>query len=316
MSIANPHLHAKSPEDKTHLSLKRWATVASLSVAVVLIVVKFMAYMVTDSVSLLSSLMDSSFDAVASLVTMVSVIHAASPADHEHRYGHGKLEAMAAMAQAIFIFGSAGFLLFESMHRFIHPQTVHRADIGINVMLFSVLLTVFLVLFQKHVIKKTSSIAITADHLHYKGDLLMNLSVLAALALSAWSPWPYFDPLFAAVISLELLNGAWNIGHEAFHILLDKELPDVDRERIIALVNAHPATKAVHDLRTRSTGTHIFIEFHQEIDGNMTVNAAHDVTEDLEKTLYDAFPNAEVLIHQEPAGIDDHRLDDKIRQST
>lgn len=312
MSIANPYMHGSGADDMKSAQLKRWAATASLSVAVILITTKFLAYLVTDSVSLLSSLMDSTFDAVASLVTIFSIAHAATPADEDHRFGHGKMEALSALAQAVFIFGSAAFLFFEAVHRFIEPQRVKEAPIGIGVMIGSIVLTALLIVFQRYVIKKTKSVAIAADHLHYKGDLLMNLGVFAALSLSYFSPWPYFDPLFASVIAVSLLWGAKSISMESFDILMDKELTNTEREKILEIVREHADVRAVHDLRTRNTGERVFIEFHLELDGSMTLDKAHDVTEDIEKVLYEAFPKSEVLIHQEPAGIDDHRLDDKI----
>jgi ferrous-iron efflux pump FieF len=311
MSIANPYLHGIL-DDKSSVSLRRWAAVASLGVGIILVAVKFAAFVMTDSVALLSSLMDSSFDAVASLITMLSIIHAATPADEEHRFGHGKLEALSALGQAVFIFGSAIFLIFESIRRCFTPMRVHDADIGIYVMVLSIVMTAVLIVFQMYVIKKTKSVAIAADHLHYKGDLLVNLSVFIALALSFYSPWPYYDPLFAGAIALGLLYGAYSITQESFDILMDKEIPNAERDRITALVTAHKGVSAIHDLRTRNTGERIFIEFHMEVDGTLTLNAAHAITEEVEKILYEAFPKSEVLIHQEPAGIDDHRLDNII----
>ena len=312
MSIANPYLHSQSPDNEKTIRLKKWATVASMSAATILISVKFIAFLMTDSVSILSSLMDSTFDAVASLVTMLSIIHAASPADENHRFGHGKIEALAALGQAVFVFGSSMFLFFESINRFVAPQRVKDAETGIYVMIFSIVITFCLVMFQTYVIRKTKSVAISADYLHYKGDLLMNLSVFIALTLSFYSRWPYFDPIFALIISLSLLWGAREISQEAFAILLDKELPDDDRKKIIEIVSTHPEVRAIHDLRTRSTGERMFIEFHLELDGGMPLQNAHEITEALEKKIYEAFPKSEVLIHQEPAGIDDHRLDDNI----
>lgn len=310
MSIANPYLHGT--DDKENLNLKRWAAVASLSVAGILVVTKLFAFLATDSVSLLSSLMDSSFDAMASLVTMLSIMHAASPADEEHRFGHGKLEALSALGQAVFIAASAVFLAFESVSRFIRPIRIHDPSTGIAVMIFSIVLTAVLIAFQMYVIKKTKSIAISADFLHYKGDLLMNLSVFGALAASYYSSWPYFDPLFAVIIAVSLLWGSFRVTRESVDILMDKEIPAADREAILALVKAHPKVAAVHDLRTRNTGERIFIEFHMEVDGALTLKAAHNITEEVEKVLYEAYPKSEVLIHEEPAGIDDHRLDNII----
>ncbi|MCE9507396.1 MAG: cation diffusion facilitator family transporter [Alphaproteobacteria bacterium] len=295
------------------MKLRRWASVASLSVASVLIVAKLITYMMTDSVSIMTSLMDSTFDAVASAVTMLSILHAATPADEEHRFGHGKLEALSALGQALFIFGSAGYLFFESVHRFIQPQKISDAHIGIGVMILSMLLTAGLIFFQRHVIKRTKSVAISADYLHYNGDLLMNLGVLAAVSLSYYSSWPYFDPLFAAAISLTLLYNARRVGKESFDILMDKELSEEDRAKIETLVRSHPAVRAIHDLRTRYSGQQIFIEFHLELDGELSLQKAHDITEEIELILYKSFPKAEVLIHEEPAGIQDHRLDTIIK---
>lgn len=307
MSIANPYLHGSDGQE--NLNLKRWAAVASLSVALVLVVTKLFAFLMTDSVSLLSSLMDSSFDAMASLVTMVSIIHAATPADEEHRFGHGKLEALSAMGQGVFIFGSGIFLIFESVRRFITPLKIHEPTVGISVMIFSIILTGALIAFQVYVIKKTKSVAISADYLHYKGDLLMNLGVFGALVLSYYSQWPFFDPLFASVIALSLIWGAYSVTRESFDILMDKEIGNEDRDKIMQLVKAHPKVEAVHDLRTRSTGERIFIEFHMEVDGDLTLKRAHAITEEIEEILYEAFPQSEVLIHQEPVGREHHRLD-------
>lgn len=315
MTIANPYLHGMTAEDTALNKLRRWAAVASLSVATILVSVKFFAFIVTDSVSLLSSLMDSTFDAFASLVTVISITHAARAADEKHRFGHGKIEALSAMMQAIFIFGSAGFLFYESAVRFLHPQRVHDVSTGLGVMILSVILTGALIVFQNYVIRRTKSVAISADHMHYKGDLMMNLGVFAALALSYYSKWPYYDAIFAMIISLALLWGAKGITRESFDILLDKELPEEDRKRIEAIVRQHKDVWAIHDLRTRSTGERIFIEFHLEIDGSMTLTRAHAITEDVEKALFEAFPKSEVIIHQEPAGIDDHRIDNIVAQS-
>lgn len=314
MSIANPYLHNQHALNAQDVKLRKWAAVASLSVATMLISVKFFAFLVTDSVSMLSSLMDSSFDALASLVTVFGIIHAATPADENHRFGHGKVEALAALAQAIFVFGSAGFLLVEAIRRIIYPHAVKDPHTGIYVMILSIVMTFALIVFQTYVIRRTKSVAITADHLHYKGDLLMNLGVFTALALSYYSDWPYYDAIFACLIAAVLLWGARSIFGESFDILLDKELPQADREKIMGIVTAHPAASAIHDLRTRSTGERIFIEFHLEIDGAMSLKKAHDVTEEIEKKLFEAFPKSEVIIHQEPAGIDDFRIDDAIVQ--
>lgn len=308
MSIANPYLS----ESKKDITLRRRAAIMSLCVAGILVVSKFVAWLMTDSESLMTSLMDSTFDMLASTVTLFGVIHAAVPADDQHRFGHGKIEALAAAGQAVFVLASSLYLLFESTHRLIDPQMVERTDIGFVVMALSIVLTVVLLSYQRYVISQTKSVAISADRMHYVGDLLMNVSVIASLALSSMTGWPYFDPLFAAAISLAMLNNARMIGMESVGILMDKELSAADRMKIEEIVKSHKDTRAIHDLRTRDSGQRVFIEFHLEVDGNLKLSRAHGITEEIELMIYKAFPKAEVLIHQEPAGIDDHRLDDNI----
>jgi ferrous-iron efflux pump FieF len=315
MSIANPYLHGNSPEIAKHASLKKRTALTSLAVAAILVGAKLSAFLLTNSLSLLSSLMDSMFDALASLVTLVSISRAALPADADHRFGHGKIEALGALAQALFIAASGIFLFVEALRRFTNPQDIESPLIGIGVMLVSIVLTAGLITFQKNVIRKTGSVAITADHLHYVGDILMNLGVLIALALTYWTGWRYFDPVFSLLISLRLMYDVWQIGRESLDILLDKELSDAEREKIITLVTSHPAVRGVHDLRTRNTGERYFISLHVEMEPQTTIAAVHDVMDELEEMIFNAFPKSEVLIHPEPEGLIDHRLDDQISQS-
>jgi len=313
MNIPNPYMNGPNAENDHNQRLRRGASIASLVIAVILIVTKIAAYIITDSVSVMTSLMDSFFDAFTSGVTMFSVIHAATPADHEHRFGHGKIEALAALGQGLFILASALYLLFESVHRFIHPLAVKEAGVGICVMILSIVLTGVLIWIQYYVIKKAGSVAISADYLERKGDLLVNTGVLAALVLGTFFSWPYFDPLFAFAISLMLFYGAWKVSRESYAILMDRELSDEERAKIESLVKAHPQARAIHDLRTRTSGQRVFIEFHLELDGDMSLKKAHDVTEQLEAVIYKEFPKAEVLIHQEPAGLEDYRIDNEIK---
>lgn len=312
MNIPNPFLHGEHADTAEETKLKRIAATASIGVGVILIVIKLAAFWITNAVSILSSLMDSFFDVLASGIAMMSIIHAATPADRNHRFGHGKIEALGALGQAIFILGSSIFLLVESARRFISPEPVAEPAIGMAVIFISLFFTGGLIAFQRHVIRKTKSVAIAADHLHYKGDVLMNLSVLTAIGLSSYTGWSYFDPIFAVAIGMTLIFGAYKIGKQSADILMDKELPRAEREKIKELVLAHDAVVSMHDLRTRSTGERIFIEFHLELDGEMSLNRAHDITEELEVILYNAFPKAEIMMHQEPAGIEDARIDDVI----
>lgn len=282
--------------------LLRRVTVASVAVAFSLIVVKSAAWFATDSVALLSSLVDSVLDSLASLVNLFAVRHALVPADREHRFGHGKAEPLAGLAQAAFIAGSAVFLVFESVNRIVHPVVVDHGNIGIGVMVVSLVLTLALVRYQRHVIRRTGSLAITADWLHYASDIVLNLSVIVALVLSTRFGLHIADPLFALAIAGYIIWSAARIALQSLHQLMDRELPDADRERILAICRAHGEVRNVHELRTRASGMDIFIQLHLELDGNLTLLQAHRVADDVELQLRREFPNADVIIHEDPAG--------------
>ena len=285
--------------------LMRLATYASVSVALVLIAVKLVAWILTDSVSLLSTLIDSVLDALASLVNLVAVRHALTPADQEHRFGHGKAEPLAALGQAAFITGSALFLVFEAGHRLFDPRDVVHGEIGIAVMIFSIVATFILTRFQLYVVKRTGSLAISADSLHYLGDLLVNCAVIVALLLAWKLGWRWADPVFAVAIAGYIVFTAYKIAKEALNMLMDRELPDSDREQIVAIVRAHPEVLSLHDLRTRSSGPIQFIQLHLEMDGEMSLFEAHEVADAVELELRAAFPSAEIMIHQDPYGLEE-----------
>jgi ferrous-iron efflux pump FieF len=290
--------------------LNRLAALASVAVAGVLILAKLIAWLITGSVAILSSLVDSCIDALASVVTLVSVHHAARPADLAHRYGHGKAEPMAALLIAAFLAGSALVVAVEAVARLlVRPQPVAFGELGIAVMLAAILLTGLLLLFQRHVVRRTGSIAIGADQVHYATDLATNLAVIAALALTIATGWPYFDPLFACAVVAMLLSGAAGIGRRAFDMLMDRELPEAERARILELATRHPRTHGVHDLRTRQAGRDVFIELHLELDPDLPLAHAHDIAHEVEDAIRDAFPEADILLHQEPAGLEDERRD-------
>ncbi|MDC9724918.1 MAG: cation diffusion facilitator family transporter [Gammaproteobacteria bacterium] len=280
--------------------LMRWATYASVSTALILILVKIVAWFITDSVSILATLLDSSLDVLASLVNLIAVRHALQPADKEHRFGHGKAEALAGMGQAMFIAGSAGFLLLQAIGRLLHPQEITAGlEVGVGVMIFSIIATMILLSFQKYVIKHTNSTAIKADALHYRTDLLVNASVIVALLLTFYG-WGYFDALFGIGIALFILYSAWEIVKESIDLLMDHELPDEDREKIRQLVMNHPGAQGLHDLRTRRSGTRIFIQLHLELDSTLTLAAAHAIADDVENEIERFFIDAEVIIHEDP----------------
>ena len=282
--------------------LMRLATYASVSVAGLLIVTKLVAWQMSGSVSLLATLVDSGLDALASLVNLFAVRHALAPADDEHRFGHGKAEALAGLGQAVLITGSSMFLMYESVQRLLDPVDVAGYQLGMWVMVFSIAMTLVLLSFQRHVILRTDSTAIRADALHYRTDLLVNAGVLLALALSRWG-WPGFDPLFAIAIAFYILYSAWEIISHAFDHLMDRELPDEERLEIEQTVLAHAEVRGLHDLRTRRSGTATFVQMHVELDDHLSLLEAHRIAEEVEAAVVAAFPGAEVIIHPDPLSV-------------
>ena len=289
-----------TPEEAGHLM--RLATYASVSVATILILAKLFAWSQSGSVSLLATLVDSVLDVLASLVNLLAVRHALAPADREHRFGHGKAEALAGLGQAVLITGSALFLIFESIQRMLSPVAIQGHEYGMGVMVFSIIMTLLLLSFQRHVIMRTDSTAIRADALHYRTDLLVNASVLLALVLSRWG-WPGFDALFAAGIAVYILYSAWEIITHAFDHLMDRELPDEDRNAIQQIALDHEQVLGVHDLRTRRSGIDTFMQMHIELDDDFKLLQAHRIAEEVEAAVIAAYPEAEVIIHLDPISI-------------
>jgi ferrous-iron efflux pump FieF len=287
------------------------ATTASVAVALTLVGAKAFAWISTGSVSMLSSLVDSALDVAASTVNLLAVRHALTPADHEHRFGHGKAEALAGLGQATFIAGSALFLIVESIRRLVTPEPVEEGVVGIVVMALSIVLTLGLVTFQRRVIRATNSVAIAADSLHFTSDLLVNAGVIVALVLATWFGLSVADPVIALAIAGFILWGAWEVARGSYDILMDREFADGDRQRVRDIVLAHDEVRAMHDLRTRTSGNTSFIQLHLELDGDMTLRRAHEIADQVEAELRAAFPGADVLIHQDPAGLDEPRSADR-----
>ncbi|WP_366517494.1 cation diffusion facilitator family transporter [uncultured Methylophaga sp.] len=278
----------------------RLATYASVATALLLLLAKLLAWFISDSVSMLATLVDSGLDLLASLVNLLAVHHALQPADREHRFGHGKAESLAGLGQAMFIAGSAIVLLLQGLSRLINPQPLERGlELGVGVMLFSIVVTLALVSFQRYVIQRSDSTAIKADALHYKTDLLINISVIAALVL-AYYGWVYMDPLFAIGIALFILYSAWQIVREAIDLLMDHELPDEERQKIRNLIINHPQAIGFHDLRTRRSGNTVFVQLHLELDETLSLRQAHAIADQLEREVAALFDEAEVIIHEDP----------------
>jgi ferrous-iron efflux pump FieF len=287
--------------------LMRQATYVSVAAAFLLILVKLAVWLASGSVAILASLLDSLLDAAASMVNLLAVRQALVPADREHRFGHGKAEPLAGLVQSAFIAGSAVLLLVEAAKRLIEPMPIAHAGLGIAVMAGSMVVTVSLVAYQRHVIARTNSTAIRADSLHYVSDILVNGGVIVALVLTQWFDAPLIDPLLGAAIGVYILYSAWTIARLSLDMLMDREMPDEDRRRIRDICLSHPAVRKMHDLRTRVSGPSRFIQLHIEMDGNMTLLQAHEVSDSVEDQLQAAFPDAEVMIHQDPAGIKERR---------
>ena len=266
---------------------------------------KFAAWIGTGSVALLSSLVDSLVDAAASLVNLFAVRHAATPADREHRFGHGKAEPLAALGQSAFLVGSAVLLMFEAIRRLVSPAPVANPPAGIAVMVVAIVVTIGLVAYQRHVVRHTGSLAIGADELHYRGDIILNLGVIAALAIGNCLSVPLLDPLFGGAVGLWIIYGAVKIARLSLTQLMDRELPDPERARIRAIAEGHPEVTAVHDIRTRVAGPTAFIQLHIEMDGGMNLLRAHQISDEVEAELRQAFPQAEIIIHEDPAGIEE-----------
>ncbi len=290
-------------EAKSSAFLMKSAAAASVGTALVLIGVKLFALMMTDSVALLSSLIDSTLDAGASFLNLWAVRQSLAPADSGHRFGHGKIESLASLGQAAFIAGSAVLLIFQSIQYFLHPRIITHVGIGMGAMGISIVLTLLLVSFQRYVVKKTKSVAITADYAHYAGDVMMNLSVILSLFVGSYFNFRYADPIFALLIAVYLIVSVFRILKQSLAQLVDAELPDQEKQKIADIVLKSPDVSGLHDLRTRSSGTQWFIQLHLELDPLFTLAKAHAVADQVEKRLTQAFPNAEIIIHQDPAGL-------------
>ncbi len=276
------------------------ATEIAVIAAATLIVVKLIAYWITGSVAMLSSLVDSSLDVLASAVNMYAVRHALEPPDAEHRFGHGKAEGLAALAQSAFITGSALFLIVEAGQRLYRPTPVEGEAIGVAVMLFAIAVTAALVLYQRRVARETGSLAVSADSLHYFGDLLGNMGVIAALVLSTRFGLYWADPLLALIVAAIILRSAWLVGRSSLNQLMDHELPDADRAEIERRARAVDGVLGVHELRTRAAGPMSFVQLHIELDGALSLERAHRLAEEVEARIADYLSGADIIIHQDP----------------
>lgn len=282
--------------------LTRRITLMSVATAAVLVVIKFAAWIASDSTAMLASMADSGLDLVASLATAFAVRYAVAPPDAEHRFGHGKAEAFASLMQAGLVFASAALIAREAVGDFLDPHPLEAAGWAVAVMVISTALTGALITAQTRVLRRATSVAISGDRAHYASDLASNVIALAGIAGSAWLGANGLDAAAAVIIAGLLLWGAVGVFREAASQLMDRELPDDDRAQIIALATADPRLTGVHQLRTRASGPYVHVQMHADLDPDLTLDAAHQVIVAAEKRILEAFPAADIIIHADPRG--------------
>lgn len=303
-------------ENKEDLNrLKRLAATLSVSLAVALCFLKIFGSIYTGSLAILSSLIDSLADVFASSLSFVAIKFSTRPASLEHRYGYGRAESISALAQSAFIAGSGLFVMYDGITRIISPAPLEQTDFGIMVMTISLLATLALIAFQKYVTKKTASPAIKADSAHYTVDVLTNLSIIISLLVVKFLGINWFDILTAFVISAYLIFNAYKLAAEAVSALTDRELSPEIRQKVIDIVNNSDGIKGYHDFRSRDLGGTYCFEIHLELDGNLTLNITHQLTDKVEEAIKKQFPEAQVIIHQDPYGLRENRLDYTIEGS-
>ena len=294
-----------SADRKNINRLKKIAVTASVSVSAGLALIKLAASLYTGSLAVLSSMVDSLSDIFSSLISFIAVKFSSQPASVEHRYGFGKAEALSALVQSAFIAGSGVFVVYEGVSRFISPRPVGDTGVGILVMAASTVITLGLIAFQKYVVKKTASLAVAADSAHYLVDIATNLSIMISLIVVRLFEIYWFDTLAALFVSFYLLINAYKIAREAIALLMDKELPEEVRQDIFNLVNNC-------GFCTRDLGGVYMFEFHLELDGGLSLYQAHELTDIVENEVKALYPGSQVIIHQDPAGLDEERLDNRL----
>lgn len=295
-------LGERSKRDKG--ALMRNAARASVAVSLLLVAIKTFAYFASDSVALLASLADSAMDLFTSALNLFAIHEALAPADAEHRFGHGKAEPLAGLAQGAFIAASAMFLVIQAASRLMAPQPIEHSGWALIVMMISIALSVALIVYQRFVVARTHSVAVDADLTHYLGDLATNVGVVVAILLAAGLGLTLADPITALLVAAVLVGSAWLVFRHSLDQLMDRELPDEERQRIIAIVHAHADVRALHDLKTRQAGLSKFIQAHIELDPGMPLAKAHIISDEVEQQICAAFPGAEVIIHQDPEGLE------------
>lgn len=294
--------------------LKKIATIASISLATSLCLIKTFGAFYTGSLAVLSSMVDSLTDIFASSITAVAVRFSSLPESYYYRYGYGKAESLSALIQSAFVAGSGIFIMYDGIYRLFYPRPIEATGVGLGIMVFSLIATLCLIIFQHYVTRVTRSQAISADSAHYMVDVITNFSIIISLIVVSTFQLDWFDSATALAVSAYLLYNAYKIAADAVKLLMDAELGDEIRDNIRKLVMECPFSQGMHDLRTRDLGGRYMFEFHLELDGDLSLAAAHEMTELVEDNLGDAYPNAVIIIHQDPTGVKEERLDNKLRK--
>jgi ferrous-iron efflux pump FieF len=297
--------YAPGPEEVGRL--KKAATTAALAVGTVMLGMKIGAWAMTDSMSVLTSLMDSILDCSVGVTNFTAVRKALSPASRSHRFGFGKIEPLAALAEAVFLFGVAIMILIEAVDRLRYPHPVANTEWGAWAMAGVIVLTGGLLAYQRHVIRLTGSLVVRAEAIHYTTDVVIHVGIIISLLLTGLAGMTWVDSAFALGVAVYLALNAKTILGESVGILLDRELSDAERHKIRDLALSHPEVKGVHDLRTRSAGPQIFIQLHVEMNPDLSLHDAHRYTEETIDIILAAYPSAEVQVHEEPVGMSRHR---------
>lgn len=277
---------------------------ASVATAVGLVLLKVAAGVLTNSLSLLASAVDSMTDIFASAVNLVAIRAGSRPADREHRYGHGKAEGLAGLFQGVVIGASGLYLGYESVVRLIHPQPISKETVGVVVMVVSMVATYVLVRFLGRVAAETKSIAIAADSAHYKTDVLANLSVLIVLVVVSATGWTIVDPIFSLAVSVYILVSAVKVLIASADHLMDRALPDDVHQMVREIVAGYPIIRGIHDLKSRAAGSTQFIEMHLEIDGDLSLREAHDAAVEVLRDIERRIPNSKVFVHTDPVRVE------------
>lgn len=305
MTASDETIIKSSMPTKDQARLMRLSTLLAVITSAFLVVIKAAAWVLTGSVAMLGTLADSLLDVFASAANFVAVRHSLVPPDEEHRFGHGKAEALAGMGQFALMMGASIFLTLSSFERVFDPKPLSQTGLGITVIIVSVIATGLLVVFQRYTINRTRSLAISADELHYRSDVFLNSAVLVSFLLSRYGEFERVDAFFGLGIALYLGIAAWRIFMRAYDELMDKEFDDEERGLIRKIAMNDPDTLAMHDLRTRRAGVSSFIQFHLELEPDISLIRSHEIADRVELKVRSAFPEADVLIHQDPAGLEE-----------